>query len=449
MLYRKIEPVIYEYLSSASDKVLVVSGARQIGKSFIIRYVGSKLYKNFIEINLIKDFDGPRIFANVKTPDDFYFALGIVAGERLGDAADTLVFLDEIQKYPHLLTMLKFLREERRYRYVASGSLLGVTLKRSTSIPMGSITILKMYPLDFEEFLIANGVGIAAIDNMRQSFEAKESLSEGIHDKIMSLFKRYLLVGGMPDAVNAYLETRNIVKVRAIQREIHDLYVVDASQYDEEHHLKIERIYNLVPSNMENKKKRLVYKDIEDKKGKQSKDYEEEIEYLISSGITLEVKAISNPKFPLTESEQKNLLKLYLNDVGLLTDVLYRTNVTAVLNDEASVNLGSVYECVVATELAAHDNSLFYYDNRNHGEVDFLIDDYKSLSVMPLEVKSGKDYKRHSALSRFVSTPDYHITQGYVLSNSRKVECEGKIIYIPIYYCMFLQGTITDEEILI
>ena len=449
MLYRKIEPVIYEYLSSTSDKVLVVSGARQIGKSFIIRYVGSKLYKNFIEINLIKDFDGPRIFANVKTPDDFYFALGIVAGERLGDAADTLVFLDEIQKYPHLLTMLKFLREERRYRYVASGSLLGVTLKRSTSIPMGSITILKMYPLDFEEFLIANGVGIAAIDNMRQSFEAKESLSEGIHDKIMSLFKRYLLVGGMPDAVNAYLETRNIVKVRAIQREIHDLYVVDASQYDEEHHLKIERIYNLVPSNMENKKKRLVYKDIEDKKGKQSKDYEEEIEYLISSGITLEVKAISNPKFPLTESEQKNLLKLYLNDVGLLTDVLYRTNVTAVLNDEASVNLGSVYECVVATELAAHDNSLFYYDNRNHGEVDFLIDDYKSLSVMPLEVKSGKDYKRHSALSRFVSTPDYHITQGYVLSNSRKVECKGKIIYIPIYYCMFLQGTITDEEILI
>lgn len=449
MLYRKIEVPIYQHLSGNSDKVLIVSGARQIGKSFIIRHVGSKLYKNFVEINLINDFDGPKIFANVKTTDDFYFALGIVAGERLGDASDTLVFLDEIQKYPHLLTMLKFLREEKRYRYVASGSLLGVTLKRTTSIPIGSISIIKMYPLDFEEFLIANGVGTDAITSIRERFEARASLSEGIHEKIMSLFKRYLLVGGMPEAVNAYLDTRNIVRVRAIQKEIRDLYVLDASQYDEEHKLKIERIYNLVPSNMENKKKRVVYKDIENLKGKQARDYEEEIEYLINSGITLEVKAVSNPKFPLTESEHKNLLKLYLNDVGLLTNTLYRTNVSAVLNDEASVNLGSVYECVVATELSAHDNNLFYYDNRNHGEVDYLIDDYKSLSVLPIEVKSGKDYKRHSALSRFVTTPDYYIQNGYVLSNQREVEIEDKIIYMPIYYCMFLQGTLPDEEILI
>ncbi len=449
MLYRKIEPVIYNHLSGPSDKVLVVSGARQIGKSYILRYVGTRLFKNFVEINLIQDFDGPKIFANVKTPDDFYFALGIVAGEQLGNASDTLIFLDEIQKYPHLLTMLKFLREEGRYRYVASGSLLGVTLKRSTSIPIGSIDILKMFPLDFEEFLMANGVGEDAIEEMRKHFEANESLSEGVHEKIMSLFKRYLLVGGMPEAVNAYLETRNIVRVRAIQRDIHDLYALDASQYDEEHKLKIERIYNLVPSNMENKKKRLVYKEIENAKGKQARDYEEEIEYLISSGITLEVKAVSNPKFPLTESEHKNLLKLYLNDVGLLTAELYRTNVMAVLNDEASINLGSVYECVVATELAAHDNRLFYYDNRSHGEVDYLIDDYKTLSVLPLEVKSGKDYKRHTALSRFVSTPDYRISRGYVLSNSRQVEIDGKIIYIPIYYSMFLQGNLPDEEILI
>ncbi len=449
MLYRKIESTIYQHLSGDSDKVLVVSGARQIGKSFIIRHVGTKLYKNFVEINLINDFDGPKVFADLKTTDDFYFALGIVAGENLGDASDTLIFLDEIQIYPHLLTMLKFLREERRYRYVASGSLLGVTLKRTTSIPIGSISILKMYPLDFEEFLIANGVGRDSIKNMRQHFEARESLSEGIHDKIISLFKRYLLVGGMPEAVNAYLATRNIVRVRAIQREIHELYVLDASQYDEQHKLKIQRIYELVPSNMENKKKRVVYKDIENTKGKQARDYEDEIENLISSGITLEVKAVSNPKFPLTESGHNNLQKLYLNDVGLLTAALYRTNVTAVLNDEASVNLGSVYECVVATELAAHDNSLFYYDNRNHGEVDYLIDDYTSLSVMPLEVKSGKDYKRHSAISRFVSTPDYHINYGYVLSNSREVEVEGKIIYIPIYYCMFLQGTLAEDEILI
>lgn len=449
MLYRKIERIIYEHLTGNSDKVLIVSGARQIGKSYIIRHVGSRLYKNFVEINLIEDYDGPKIFEKVKTTEDFYFALGIIAGEKLNTNNDTLIFLDEIQKYPHLLTMLKFLRQERKYKYVASGSLLGVTLKRSTSIPVGSISIIKMYPLDFEEFLIANGVGMAAISTMKSKFMAKESLDEGVHEKIMSLFKRYLLVGGLPEAVNSYLETHNIVKVRDIQRDIHDLYILDASQYDEEHHLKIERIYNLVPSNLENKKKRLIYKDIENKKSSRADDYEEEIEYLISSGITLEVKAISNPLFPLTESEHKNLLKLYLNDVGLLTSVLYHNNVMAVLNDEASVNLGSVYECVVATELAAHDNRLFYYDNRTHGEVDYLIDDYQSLSVIPLEVKSGKDYKRHSALSRFVSTPDYKIRQGYVLSNSREVESVGKITYIPIYFSMFLNGDSTAEEILI
>lgn len=449
MLYRKIEHTIREHLSGDSDKILIVSGARQIGKSYIIRHVGNELFKNLIEINLIEDYEGPKIFDHVKTADDFYFALGIVAGERLGDASDTLIFLDEIQRYPHLLTMLKFLRQEGRYKYVASGSLLGVTLKKSTSIPMGSISILNMYPIDFEEFLTANGVGPDAIASMREHFQAKKSLSEGVHDKIMSLFKRYLLVGGLPDAVNAYLDTRNIVKVRSIQRDIHDLYVVDAAQYDEEHRLKIERIYNLIPSNLENKKKRLVYKNIEDKKGKRADDYEQEIEYLIGSGITLEVKAISNPLFPLAESEQKNLLKLYLNDVGLLTSVLYRNNVHAVLNDEASINLGSVYECVVATELAAHDNRLFYYDNRTHGEVDYLIDDFRSLSVVPLEVKSGKDYKRHSALSRFVSTPDYRIRQAYVLSNSREVETDGKVTYIPIYYSMFLEGNVSDDEILI
>lgn len=449
MLYRKAENIIYERLAGNSDKILVVSGARQIGKSFIIRHVGHRLFSNVVEINLIEDSEGDGIFRNVKTTEEFYFALGIIAGEKLGDSSDTLIFLDEIQQYPHLLTMLKFLRQEGRYRYVASGSLLGVTLRKSASIPLGSIDILRMYPLDFEEFLIANGIGQEIISRIRERFLASENLEEAVHEKIMGLFRRYLLVGGMPDAVNVYLKTRNIVKVREVQRDIHTLYALDASKYDEEHRLKIARIYDLVPSNLENKKKRLVYKDIEGKTGKRADDYIEEIDYLVSSGITLETKAISNPRFPLKESEQKNLLKLYLNDVGLLTAELYRNNVSAVLNDEASVNLGSVYECAVATELAAHDHTLFYYDNRNHGEVDFLIDDYSTLSVTPLEVKSGKDYKRHSALSRFVSTPDYSIMRGYVLSNSREVETIGKITYIPVYYTMFLGDTSQEKEILI
>lgn len=440
MLYRKIEPLISDYFSSNTDKVLVVTGARQIGKSYIIRYCGAKYFKNIVEINLITDSESDKLFEKIRTTDDFYMALSAFTSKMLGDHTDTLVFLDEIQTYPHLLTMLKFLREEGRYRYVASGSLLGVTLKKSASVPLGSIDIMKMYPLDFEEFLIANDFSREGIRSLKTHFENLTTVPEGIHNRIMGLYKRYLLVGGLPEAVNKFLDTRDLNQVRAIQQTISDLYQVDAAKYDIAHSLKIRRIYSLIPSNMENKKKRVVYKDIENKKGKRASDYEEEIEYLISSGIALGINAVSNPKFPLNETEQKNLIKLYYNDPGLLTAALYRNNPVPVLNSESSINLGSVYECAVACQLAANDNSLFYYDNRSRGEVDFLYDDFDSLSVVPIEVKSGKDYKRHVAISRLVSTPDYAIHRGYVLSNNNEVEINGKICYVPVYFSLFFDN---------
>ena len=251
----------------------------------------------------------------------------------------------------------------------------------------------------------------------------------------------------MPDAVNEYLNSRNIVAIRKIQDDIRHLYALDASQYDEEHKLKIMSVYNMIPSSMENKKKRLVYKAIEGK-DKRWKDYADEIEYLVSSGITLDVKAISSPSFPLVESANKNLIKLYLNDVGLLTDVLYRYNVSAVLNDELSVNLGSVYESVVASELKAHGHELFYYDNKAKGEVDYIVDDYENLSVLPIEVKSGKDYQIHRALNAFAANEDYKIKKGIVLSNEREVYSKGIITYLPIYYVMFLEHGVPKQLVL-
>lgn len=442
MLYRKIETTILEYFSRQTDKVLVVTGARQIGKSFIIRYCAARTFRNVVEINLIEDAQGSGVFADIRTTDDFYLALSAFISKPLGDSSDTLIFLDEIQQYPHLLTLLKFLREEGRYRYVASGSLLGVTLKKSASIPLGSIDIMRMYPLDFEEFLIANDFGKDGIEAMRTAFEERRSMPEGIHNRVMDLYRRYLLVGGLPEAVNIFLDTRDLNRVRAVQQTIAELYRLDAARYDKEHSLKIGRMYSLIPSNMENRKKRVVYNTIEDKKGSRASDYEEEMEYLAGSGIALEVNAISNPKFPLVETEKKNLVKLYLNDPGLLTAALYSNNPTPVLNNESGINLGSVYECAVACQLAANNNRLYYYDNRTRGEVDFLFDDFKSLSVVPLEVKSGKDYKRHVAISRFVENGEYGIRCGYVLSNNREVESAGKIVYIPVYYSMFFDNRI-------
>lgn len=441
MLFRKIETLIEEHLKSDTKKILLIDGARQVGKTYIIRYVGQKLFENFIELNMVEDSLGERLFAEVKTVDDFYLQVSMLAGNKMKQIENTLIFIDEIQAYPHLLTLLKFLSQDGKFTFIASGSLLGVTLSQTTSIPMGSIRKVRMFPLDFEEFLYANGLNEFAVSAMRKKFEREEELDEPTHNKIMDLFRKYLLVGGLPDAVNSYLNDHNIQLVRDIQSEIHDYYAADASKYDEEKKLKIRRIYDLIPSNMENKKKRVVAQSIENKRGKTFGDYSDEFEYLISAGIALNVQAISNPVFPLIESTGKNLLKLYLNDVGILTGILYGNNIRAVLDDEKSVNLGSVYESVVASELIAHGYKLFYYDNRNKGEVDYLIDDYNSLSAVPIEVKSGKDYTVHSALNTFVQNEDYHIKKAYVLSNERTVTHNGKITYLPIYYIMFFQNT--------
>ena len=441
MLHRKIEKSIVNYLQNGSNKILIINGARQIGKSYIIRYVGSKLLKdkftNYIEINFVEDFLKDKLFENVNNKEDFYFQLSMVAGDKMKDKDNTLIFIDEIQQYPQFLTMLKFLKQDDRFTYICSGSLLDVALAKTPSIPIGSIDVVYMFPLDFEEFLLANGFNDYAINSLKIKFENLESLEESTHNKVLDLFKKYLLIGGLPDAINSFIENKNIVEVRKIQLDIYDYYGDDASKYDKEHKLKIKRIYDLIPSSLENKKKRIVIQDIENVKGKRFSSYQDEFYYLINSGVALEVKALSTQIFPLIESSGKNLLKLYLNDVGILTNILYKNNIKAVLSDEKSINLGTVYESVVVSELKAHGYNLFYYDNKANGEVDFLIDDYNNLSVVPLEIKSGKDYRIHSAINKFLSNKDYNVKKGYVLSNERKILKKDNIIYLPIYMIMF------------
>ncbi|MDY3685027.1 MAG: AAA family ATPase [Sodaliphilus sp.] len=448
MLYRKIASKIESFLKSEKKRMLVVSGARQVGKSYIIREVGMRLYSNFIEVNMEEDKQSNRLFENARTVEDFMIALSTIAGAKMKDSEKTLVFIDEIQAYSHLLTLAKFLVEDGRFTYIASGSQLGIALKTTQSIPIGSIELLSMYPLDFEEFLIANGVGELLINEMRRKFEAKEALNESLHMKVMDYFRKYLLVGGMPSAVNTYLSEHNMVSVRNIHRDISLLYKNDAAKYESEslRKLKIQRIYDMVPSNLEKVKKRIVAKDIELKKGKRMADYQDEFEYLISSGITLEVQAISKPSYPLVENSGKNLLKLYMSDIGLLTGILYHNDVLPIMNDKCGVNLGSVYENVVAQELKAHGFKLYYYDNKKNGEVDFLIDSVDLMSVLPIEVKSGKDYYIHTALNNLLKVDEYKISNGIVFSNEAKVYNNGNVIYMPIYYVMFLRSSAFDNS---
>lgn len=438
MLYRKISRLIESHLRSRDKRILIIDGARQVGKTFIIRATGQEIFENFIEVNMSEDKEGARLFQNVHSISDFYLQVSSLAGAKMKEKENTLIFIDEIQAYPHLFPLLKFLADDNRYTYIASGSLLVVTLFKSPALPAGYTRIERMYPLDFEEFLIATGAGQIILDALRTRFLERQVLDENMHTHILNQLRKYLLIGGLPQAVNTYIETSNIHEVRTVHNDIRQYYKADASQYDREHRLVVHRLYDLIPSNMENKKKRVIVKEIEGKGRRQSSQYLDEYEYLISSGIALNVQAVSEPAFPLTQSVTKNLVKFYLNDPGLLSSVLYGDNIRAVLDDDRSINLGALYETVVACELKAHGHELFYYDNRSRGEVDFLINDYDNLTALPLEIKSGRDYKIHSAISNLVSNGGYRIKKGIVFSNSREIREEKGILYLPIYFIMFL-----------
>lgn len=437
-MYRKISEYIEEYLKSDDNKILCIEGARQVGKTYIIRELAKKHFKNYIELNMTEDKKDKKLFEKVGTVKEFYIQVSVVAGDKLNNRNDTVIFIDEIQEYPKLFSLLKPLAEDNRFKYICSGSELGIALSSEFLSPMGYVTIKRMYPMDFEEFLIANSVGSMAINHLKECYDNKKSVNLPLHQKILELFKTYLYVGGMPSCVDSFIKFQNVAKIKDIQDEIIEYYSNDASKYDRESNLVIKRIYDLIPSNIENKVKRIQISSIENKKDARFERYQNEFDYLLTSGISLGVKAISEPRFPLIQSTTKNSIKLYMNDVGLLTDKLYKNNINAILNEESGVNLGAVYETVVAQELRCHGHDLYYYDRKKVGEVDFIINDYDNLCPLPIEIKSGKDYRNFRALPKLLNSDEYRIKKGYVLSNKNEVLVEGKIVYMPIYFVMFL-----------
>lgn len=435
MFHRKIENKLHEYYKNPDAEIVIVTGARQIGKSFIVRETAKTSFPHFIEINMQDDLDGDRLFADVKTTKEFYWQVSVLTQGAFGDASDTLIFIDEIQVYPQLLSLLKPLKRENRFRYIASGSLLGIAL-RHQFIPMGSIEEVKMYPMDFEEFLWANGFTTPMIDEVRECFESRWAVPEVVHQTLLRKFKEYLVCGGLPRAVEEFL-SNNVGQMRILQSSIYGYYRDDASKYDEEHKLKIRTIYDFLPSYMENKVKRIQYAKLENKKNANLERYQDEFDYLVSSGISLGVKAIANPVFPLVESASKNLIKLYYNDVGLLSNILYKNNINAILNEDHAANLGSVYETACAMELAAHGHELYYFDSKKVGEVDFLINDYENQTVLPIEIKSGNDQNNFRAIPKLVKEP-YSLKQGFVFGNENTVSSKANLTTFPIYMIMFI-----------
>lgn len=438
MLKRKIEKDIMRWIEG-SDKALLIYGVRQAGKTFIVRECLKAAGCDYIEFNLIRQPEIVDILDGATGIDDLILKLSLYSDKKIVPGK-TFFFFDEIQKYKEIVTKIKFLVDDKRFRYILSDSLLGVEIVNLKSAPVGYLQTLNMYPLDFEEFLQIFNVGQPVLAMLRKAFASKTPVDEVIHGKIMEMFNLYLIIGGMPAAVEKYRTTGNIDDVMDEHRAIIEQYKLDFTQYEEENRkLIITHIYELIPAELNEKNKRFMIADI--KKGLRYDRVEDSFTWLWKAGVALGVFNTTEPTVPLMLNEKSTLFKLFLSDVGLLTTIYGKACKLKIVSKEKDINKGAVYENVVAQELHAHGYPLYYYNSKKKGELDFVIE--HAGQVLPIEVKSGKDYEKHSALDNVMATLEYGIKGACVFTNDN-VKADGKLTYFPIYMVMFLQDDPID-----
>lgn len=434
MLKRKISDYLESYFTPNRREALLITGARQVGKSYAIREFGKSHYSSFIEINLLEDSIARTSISKASNSKDLLLRITAIASQPL-IKGKTLIFFDEVQVVPEIVTAIKFLVEEGSYQYVLSGSLLGIGLKRISSMPVGYLTVKEMYPLNLEEFYRACGISDNIFSVLEEAFKAEREIDSIIHRKLMELFRLYLIVGGMPAVVQTYLDTNDIKKVVNKQREILSMYVEDISQYDINNKLYIKDIFNLIPAELNNPNKRFILKNLNE--NTKFSRLEDSFIWIREAGVAIGVYNIEEPKLPLELAKLRNLFKLFSNDVGLLACQYADGIQLRILNNDIDINYGSIYENAVAEELYSHGLKLYYFNSKKQGELDFVIklDD----KLLPIEVKSGKNYLRHNALKNVIENKDYEIEKAYVLYNEN-IKRVGNIIYLPIYLMMFIKN---------
>ena len=445
MIERKAEQFIKKFLIE-DNRALLVSGARQVGKTFLIRKVCKELFENVVEINFIEQPDAVSLLDKATDVKNIFLRLSAIADKPL-TPGKTIIFFDEVQKCPEIVTAIKFLVDDGRFKYVLSGSTLGVELQDIRSVPVGYMYEYIMYPLDMQEFFKAIGINDNVVNELKNCFLNRVSVDEFIHKRMLGVVNLYLLVGGMPAVVQRYLDTNNIKSVYEEQIGILNMYKKDISQYDFENKLQIEDIFELIPSELNSKNKRFIIKNLNEK-ARFSK-YESSFLWLKNAAVAIPTFDVDEPKMPLELSKQRNLFKLFLSDVGLLA-AMYGGNIqTAVLSNAPSINYGSIYENLVAQELCAHGFSkdkhfLYYYNNKKIGEVDFIVE-YDN-RVVPVEVKSGKDYERHIALNNLLDIKDFDINEAYVFCSSN-LFVKDKVVYYPIYMIAFFEQVQVEDKV--
>lgn len=438
MLTRTVDRILIDHFK-ISKTALLIEGARQIGKTFSIRQFGKK-FKTYIEINFIEQPEAISLFKDLSNTTDLLARLSLFTKQKL-IKRDTLIFFDEVQICPEIITYIKFLVDEGSYNYILSGSLLEIEINDLRSVPVGYLTIKRMFPLTFREFALNLGLNSSILENLETSFKEKKPVDDFIHKKMMELFRVYLVVGGMPAAVNRYIETNNLNEVIDIQNQIVNLYKKDITQYDKNNKLAIAQIFELIAPQLNSQNKRFIIKDI--KSGVKFDRYENSFLWLKDAGFALPVYNVETPKIPLELSKSRSLFKLFMSDVGLLASEYSQGIQLKIISGDDKLNYGAIFENYIAQELTACEHDLYYYNNKKRGELDFLIE-YDG-EVLPIEVKSGKDYKVHRALSNIMDCGEFNLNRALIFNNSN-LKVEGKLTYAPIYMAMFLKQEINDED---
>ena len=435
MLTRKIDNVIDTFYDN-TKMALMLTGARQVGKTNAFRRLAQRKFKRYVEINFIETPDAKQIFQGAQNAKEILLRLSAFADGPLVPGK-TLILFDEVQRCPECVTQIKFLVDEGRYRYGLTGSLLGVELEDIiASVPVGYMDIKTMFPLDFEEFAQAVGVAPDLIDHIRDCFDNSIPVDPVVHEQMMKVFRLYLIVGGLPAPVWAYVQTNNIQNVALQQLAVINLYKKDISQYDKDKKLLLDEIFDLIPSELNAKNKRFILKELN--KNLKFQRYENSFLWMKKAGVAIPVYNVEEPRIPLKLNQQRNLFKLFQNDVGLLAYQYANGIQLRILSGEVNINFGAIYENVVAQELLAQGfGQLYYFNSKKQGEVDFVIEAGDG-NVLPIEVKSGKDYERHNALANILDNEEYNLSKAIVLCNDN-VSVQGKKTYLPIYMTTFIR----------
>ena len=426
---RQCEERIQEWIDN-SEKALLIYGARQVGKTYVIREVLKRNNISFFEINLQERDDILKAISDISNAEELSMRLSLYSDVPLREK-ESVIFLDEIQLYPDIITKIKFLVDEGKYRFILSGSNLGVELKGIKSIPVGYVDMFQMYPMNLFEFAIALGVGEDVLSYIRECFDEENPVDEVIHKRMLNTFYYYLICGGMPAVVNEFITSRNLRAVREEQQSIIRQYKADFVKYEnDDRKLRIISIFDSIPAQLNQQNRKFVFTQLD--KELKFERYENSFLWLKDAAVAIPIYIASQPKPPLVLSKTTNQFKLFMSDVGLLTSCYpdYVSKALLDMNPEYEINNGALFENFIAQELVASGVTPYYFKSRSIGEIDFLIE-YDN-QIMPLEIKSGKSFRAHKALNNLLESSEYSIKKGYVLSPSN-VERNGDVTYMPIY----------------